>query len=130
MFVILCTINFQNEAQITPKRHSMRSFKRRLLKTVRKQTDLTPKASNLYKIARNLLKRKTYTDLQNSNLRTMLRADKRLQTSTFIQQYERLSEPQRLLIQMQLRTAQQPRHVCTNINKILIYITFIIERYQ
>ncbi|XP_024874994.1 uncharacterized protein LOC112456393 isoform X2 [Temnothorax curvispinosus] len=106
----------QDEVLATPNRRqqetNVRLFKRRtLLLDCRRQADLTPKAAKLYKIARNLFKRKRCIEAQNSSMRRILRTSKRLQSTNFIEQYEGLSKTQRILIQMQLRTAQQPSHV-------------------
>ncbi|XP_071573000.1 uncharacterized protein [Temnothorax nylanderi] len=106
----------QDKVLATPSRRqqesNVRLFKRRtLLLDCRRQANLTPKAAKLYKIARNLLKRKRCMEAQNSSMRRILRTSKRLQSTNFIEQYEGLSKTQRILIQMQLRTAQQPPHI-------------------
>lgn len=93
-----------------------RILKRRtLLQDVVKQADLTPRAAKLYKIAKMLVKKNRYTDAQNVNLRKLLKRTQSVVTSNFIEQYAGLSKTQRMLIEMQLRTARQPCHVSENI---------------
>lgn len=61
-----------------------------------------------------LLRKKRYSQNQNSSLRQRLKNMEKIYNPHFIDKYNKLSRTQRIFIQMQLRTAQQAGHVSNN----------------
>lgn len=84
------------------------------------QANLTPTEAKLYKIAKIILK-KRYVDAQMSKLKKRLKRNEHAKNSDFIKNYKGLSETQKVLIEMQLRTAQQPCHMSLNLSNSYNY---------
>lgn len=80
-----------------------------------KKADLTPRAARLYKIVKNLQIRNRYYRKQNTQLKQRLKTLKYSLETNSLNQYKDLSKAQKILIQMQLRTAQQRPRVSKSV---------------